>query len=184
MFRWLGGLLDRVCAVVFAQAPLFMQQYTQQLIGRTAELRMQVDAMRQAAGVSGKTLEQLIQKFIDSGDADFVRQGEVMLGMVQRWYNLSQALTEMEGSSVWTRLFTFSLHLNIDVFKSTLDHFTFGIPISAEGGIYALAGIVIGYLVFAIIRRAFRKMGAAFSRVFHWKKKEGEVRVESDSKIG
>lgn len=65
MFKWIGGLMDRACAVVgavvFAQAPLFMQQYSQQLIGRTAELKLQVDGMKQAANLSGKTLEQLTQ---------------------------------------------------------------------------------------------------------------------------
>ena len=164
MLPWLVGLLDRIFAVigaaVFVQAPLFMQQYTQQLIGRTEELRLQVDAMRRAAGISGKTLDQLLQKFADSGDADFVHQGDVMSGIVQRWYHLSEALTAMEDSSLWSRPLSFLYHLNTDVFKSTLAHFSFGLPISLEGGIYAFIGLMFGYLIFSLLK----KLCGKFSR--------------------
>lgn len=157
MIRWIGGLMDRVCAVagavIFAQAPLFMKQYTQQLISRESELGMQVEAMRNAAGISGKTLDQLIQKFLSNPDPDFIHQGEVMLALLGRWRNLSESLSAMQNSTIWERPFAFAFHLNAEVFSSTLANFTFGIPMTTEGGIYALAGIVVGYGIFAIIRK-------------------------------
>lgn len=170
MFRWLGGLMDRICAVagaiVCAQAPLFMKQYTQQLVGREAELRMQVDAMRNAAAISGKTLEQLINKFLTNPDADFAHQGEVMQNLVTRWHGLFDALNAMESSPFWERPFTFAYHLNTDIFKSTLSNFTFGIPMTVEGGIYAVAGIALGYGLFALVRSACRRLYCGLKAVW------------------
>jgi len=156
MFKWLGGLIDRFFAVIgaifFAQVPLFMQQYSQQLIGRTAELRFQVDAMRQIANTSGKTLGQLMQKFLENSDADVALQGEIMLTMVNRWHHLSEALAAMQESSIWTRPFVFLTHLDNDVFFSTFEQFKIGLPLTPEGGVYALVGIVLGYSIFSVLK--------------------------------
>jgi len=168
MLKWLAGLMDRafavVGAVIFAQLPLFMQQYTEQLIGRESELHMQVDAMRNAAAISGKNIDQYIKKFLDSSDHDFIRQGDIMQDIVNRWHSLSSALSAMEDSSAWSRPISFIYHLNTDIFTSTFKHFTFGIPISLEGGLFALIGIVVGYLTFALLRKLCNLIVHCFSK--------------------
>lgn len=159
MGKWLIGLLDRCFAVVgalfFAQAPLFMQEYTQQLVGRTDELNLQVNAMRQAASVSDKSLEQLIHKFLVNSDLDVVRQGEVMFSLVGRWQQLNDALTAMEQSTFWSRPFAFLYHLNGDAFASTFHHFKLGLPLTIEGGVYALIGMCLGYMIFIGLKKLF-----------------------------
>lgn len=160
MLRLLGGLMDRVCAaagaLLFSQAPLFMQQYTQQLVGREAELRLQMNGMQQTAAISGKTLEQLIQKFIDSPDSDFHRQGEMMQSLVSRWHHLSDALLAMQTSSTWTRPFEFFYYLDLDVARSTVKSFAFGLSFSSEGMTYALIGLMAGYLAFSVLRKLWQ----------------------------
>lgn len=162
MLKWLGGLLDRsfavAGAVVFAQAPLFMQQYTQQMIGRAAELNLQVDSLRKSAGLSGKTIEQLSQKFMANSDPDIMRQGEMMMATVGRWHNITDGLAAMQDSSIWGRPAAFLYHLNSEAFISTLHEFRMGLPLNMEGGVYALLGVVTGYLVFAIFRNIFRQI--------------------------
>lgn len=158
MLKCVGALFDRACAVigavVFAQLPLFISQYQHQLTGREAELRLQVDAMRQAAGLSGKTLVQFIKKFTSNSDADFILQGELMQSMVDRWHSLNEALSSLQGSTVIGRPFNFLMHLNAEAFSSTFKNYTFGLPLTIEGGIYALFGMVVGYLFFSGIRKA------------------------------
>ncbi|HEV8053032.1 MAG TPA: DUF2937 family protein [Parachlamydiaceae bacterium] len=162
MLKWLGGLLDRsfavVGAIVFAQAPLFMQQYTQQMVGRAAELSLQVDALRKSAGISGKTIEQLSQKFIENSDPDIMRQGELMLATIGRWHSITDGLTAMQESSIWSRPAAFIYHLNTEAFSSTLHQFKMGLPFNMEGGAYALLGVVAGYLIFAIFRNILRQI--------------------------
>ena len=111
MLNWVGGLFDRICAVIGAvlcgQAPLFMQQYAQQLVGREAELHAQVDAMRKAASLSGKTLQQFIAKFITNSDSDIVHQGQLMQKLVDRWQSFTDALSALQNSTVFERPFVF-----------------------------------------------------------------------------
>lgn len=170
MFKWIGGLIDRIFAaaggVLFSQAPLYMKQYAQQLSGHVAELRYQVDAMRQAATNSGKTLEQFIQKFVDSNDIDFVRQGDIMSAMVNRWYSITEALVALQDSSVFTRPFVFIKHMNWDIIKSTWSQYVFGIPLTLEGLIYAVLGIIFGFCVFFGIRKFFVALWLAIKAPF------------------
>jgi len=170
MIKWFGALFDRVCAaagaLVFAQAPLFMLQYEQQLTGRAAELLLQVDAMRNAASLSGKSLEQFISKFAQSNDVDFLRQGELMQSVVYRWQHLTETLNAMQSSSVIERPFIFLSNFNTDIAKSTLQHFKLGLPFTIEGGVYAFIGILAGYLLFAIIRKSLQVIGRGIIRAW------------------
>lgn len=135
------------------QIPLVIQQYVQNLTGREAELRIQVDAMRRMAESSGKSLTQFIQKFLSSTDTDFASQGRLMENMVDRWHYLTESFLALQNSSVFTRPFVFFLHADFDIFKSTLKNHSLGFPLSLEGAVYALIGLAVGYVLFSGIRR-------------------------------
>lgn len=170
MIKWISSLIDRIFAavggVLFSQAPLFMKQYAQQLSGHAAELRFQVDAMKQAASNSGKTLEQFIQKFTESNDVDFVRQGDIMSAMVNRWYSVTDALAALQDSSVFTRPFAFMRYSNWDIIKSTWSQYVFGLPFTLEGLVYAVIGIIVGFLIFYGIRKFFLSLWQAIKSPF------------------
>ena len=156
MFKWIGGLVDRVFAlvgaVIISQAPLFMDQYQQQLTGHIAELRIQVSVIQQAAKQSGKTVEQFVQKFLLSGDVDFVRQGEIIQEMIERLQSLSSAQQSVNTSTVFMKPFVFVRHMNWDVANSTAHKFIPGLAFSLEGLIYAFIGLILGYLFFRVIK--------------------------------
>lgn len=159
MFRWIGGILDRLFAVagalVFSQIPLFMQHYTQRLAGHAAELKIQVGNMIESASFTGKTLEQLIAKFISSGDLDFVRQGELMQQALVRYHKLTLALQNLEESTPLTRPFVFLSNMDWKIFHGTLDSYTLGITFSFEGGVYAILGVLLGVFVYRLLVYAF-----------------------------
>lgn len=167
MFKWFGGLLDRICAVAgalaFSQVPLFMQQYKQQLSGHVVELQLQVKAMRQAAMLTGKTLEQFIGKFSSSTDGDFARQGEIMHAMVLRWQALTDGFTALNEASTFSAPFVFLSHFNLEIAKETAGAFSPGIPLSLEGGVWAVIGIAAGYLLFYTVKRGLRAVWYIFS---------------------
>ena len=119
----------------------------QQLSGREAELHRQVNSMSYAAGISGKTLEQYIHKFIQNADPDFVMQGGIMQALVTRWHSTTDAMLALKNSSVVGRPWAFLSHLDAEVFQSTFQQYTFGIPFNAEGCLYALIGVFMGYLI-------------------------------------
>lgn len=155
MLKWIEGLLDRLFAVagalIFSQIPLFIQQYTQRLAGHVAELKLQVAQLMHAASFSGKTLEQLIAKFLASGDPDFVRQGEMMQQTVWRYDHLNTALQHLETSTSLSRSFVFLHQFDWKIAQGTLDSYAFGIVLNWEGGIYIVIGILSGILLYRFL---------------------------------
>ena len=168
MFRWCGKLIDRILvvtgALIFAQAPLFMQQYSHRLAGHVAELRYQLNQLRIVAENSGKSFEAYIQKFLDAGDADFVGQGELMQGMITRSNDLSQSLSAITEASPLTRPFAFLSNFDTDILQGTLQSFTIGVPLTLESGLYALVGILVGYGIYRILCRIVCTIGRLFRR--------------------
>ncbi len=156
IFTWMIKIIDRLftlaCALGFVQIPLFINEYMHQLVGRQAELRLYVEAMQKSAAISNKSLEQYINKFLQSADIDFIQQGNLMESMVERFSRISDALSSLQTASLGTRPFVFMSHLDSAIFQSTFKHFTIGVPFTWEGAIYAIVGVVIGYCLFSCLR--------------------------------
>lgn len=156
IIRLIGGIVDRLFALggalALSQAPLFVQQYKQQLMGRVEELNLQIHVLKEAARLSDKTLEQYIAKFVQNADPDFSRQGEIMQGMVVRWTNLNQGLHALNEANLWKKPLAFMHYYNEDVVQATWKHFEIGIPMNVEGAVYGLVGLAIGFFVFSLIK--------------------------------
>lgn len=173
MLKWVAGFFDRAFVVIgalaFSQAPVFFQQYTQHLSGHVAELKIQMANLTKAASLSGKSLQEYVQKFVGNQDVDFFNQGLLMQGMIDRYAELSNALTKIEGATVFSRPFVFLGSLNYDIAKNTAEHFQFGIPLNVEGAIYGMVGIGVGYVMFSLFRKIFRLFGSAARDLFRRK---------------
>lgn len=156
MYKWMIGLIDRMFAlfgaIACSQFPLFMQQYVKQLEGHAAELQHQVESLQIASAMTGKSLSQYVNKFLESGDGDFVLQGEIMQRMIERSHHFSQALIKLNEAPIYLKPMVFFQHLDLQIMKSTSRSFEMGIPLSLEGGAYALLGLFAGYGVFYILR--------------------------------
>lgn len=154
-----GKIIDRLCIVAGAflgsQIPQFMQQYTQRLAGHVAELHHLLEQLRKTASNSQKSLDQYVQKFVSSPDADFASQGAFMQGILQRWDELNQALVQLSQSPAWTRPFVFFKELQPDIAQSTFATFQPGINLNLEGLCYAGIGILIGWAFFQLISKCF-----------------------------
>lgn len=155
MVKWLYEFLGKACAVVGAaigvQMPMFMQQYTQQLAGRAAELQLHIDSVSKSAGLNGRSLTQYIQKFLESTDNDFAAQGHLLKGMVERFYALSDALLSFQSASVLSKPYLFFVHFDTEIAKNTWQYFQLGIPLTLEGLSYALSGMLLSGFLFSAI---------------------------------
>lgn len=168
MTYWLVSLLDRVFAVcgalICVQAPMFIQQYGHQLSGRVAELRLHINGMTNAAAQGHKTLPQFINHFLESGDSDFMRQGQLMQWSTERYEKLSEALNSLTHASVITKPFVFLRDLNWDIASTTFSDFQPGISFSLEGIVYCLFGIGFGYGLFYLLSKLIRAFYGLFKR--------------------
>lgn len=157
IFSFVGSLIDRLCVVAGAfigsQVPQFMQQYTQRLAGHVEALQKLIHQLHQIASLSQKTLEQYIQKFVDSGDPDFIQQGDFMQGILNRWQELHLALNNLTQSSIWLRPYYFLKDLQPDIAHSTLSSYQPGLSLTIEGLCYAGAGMILSWALYQIVSK-------------------------------
>lgn len=141
------GLLDRalcvIGAVIFSQAPEFMQQYLQRLGGHLDEARRQLRQFQETAAQSGLTLDGLIGRTGANADPAVARLGEVMTAARARVDTLEAAQSAIQHASLWTRPFVFLRHLDPAIARATAAIFKPAVPTTIEGLVYALLGMLV-----------------------------------------
>jgi hypothetical protein len=169
------GLLDRVLcvagAVIFSQAPEFMQQYLQRLEGHLDEAKLAVDRFRDAAAQSGMSLDQLMATAAQNPNPAIGRLGVVVQGAQARVEALSAADAALRGASAFTRPFVFLAHADWGIAHATFSIYRPAVPTTMEGAAYAALGMIVmlslyhgavkGPIVRRLRRRAVAREGAA-----------------------
>lgn len=149
-------ILDRVFvllgALFFMQAPQFIQDYLHVLYGHLAELTWQLDQMRSMSAKSGKTLTDLVAKFLKSTDPDIVFQGELLDKLLQREEAFTAAVNALTHASPFSKPFLFLRHASVDLIQETWKHFKIGLPITLEALGWGAMGFVFGYFIFSLLR--------------------------------
>jgi hypothetical protein len=163
--RLLDRILCVVGAVVFSQAPEFMQQYIQRLEGHLDEARLTLGKFREAAAQSGMTLTQLVAGAGQNPDPSMRKVGGVIQGAVERVDELSAADAALRGASIWTRPFVFAGHIDWGIARATWAIYRPAVPTTAEGFLYAGLGICIALALYygavrAPIAAHFRRKAA------------------------
>jgi hypothetical protein len=140
-------LFDRVLcvagAVLFSQAPEFMQQYLQRLEGHLDEARAELDNFRGAAAQAGMTLDQLISAAGRNADPAMARLAGVAQQTAARVDQLASADAALRGASIAARPFVFVAHADWGIARATLRIFRPAVPTTLEGLAYALVGVVV-----------------------------------------
>ena len=141
------SLIDRILcvlgAVLFSQGPEFMQQYLQRLGGHLEEARHQLAVFQQTAAQAGLSLDQFITKTAANSDAAVAKLGGVMSGAAERVATLQSAHESLLHASLWERPFIFLGHLDLGIARATGAVYQPAVPTTAEGIVYALAGMLV-----------------------------------------
>jgi Protein of unknown function (DUF2937) len=140
----LGGL---ALAVLLSQFPEYAQQYTQRLGGAVDELRTITTEFDSAATAAGLTRQQALAHYAQSPDSFLEGRGGSMTATFARYDQLSLTLAELRQAGPLQRLEHLPDYLDSDVGKRTLDDFQPALPETNEGLLYALAGLVLGYVI-------------------------------------
>lgn len=153
--RIFDSLIDRILcvlgAVLFSQGPEFMQQYLQRLGGHLAEARRQLAVFQSTAAQAGTSLEQFIRQTGANSDPGVARLGGVMTDAVERAGSLQSAHDALLQAAVWERPFVFLRHLDLEIARATGAIYQPAVPTTAEGLIYALAGMLVFLAVYHLV---------------------------------
>jgi hypothetical protein len=154
----LGRLFDRVLcvigAVIFSQAPEFMQQYLQRLGGHLDEARLTLSHFKDAAAQAGMTLNQLIASAGQNPDPSMRNIGGVVQGAATRVDQLAAADAALRGASAWSRPFVFLAHIDWGITRATWAIYRPAVPTTPEGFVYAAMGMIIALALFHLLVKA------------------------------
>jgi hypothetical protein len=141
-------LIDRLLcafgALLFSQAPEFMQQYLQRLGGRLDEAHRHFEDVRSVALQAGITVD-LHAQTLDSGSqglANLLRLSS------ERVEYLKIAELSLRNASVITRPFVFFRYLDLDTARGVLNVYKPAIPTTFEGLTYALVGMIFMLILY------------------------------------
>jgi DUF2937 family protein len=145
-FATCDGLIDRLLclagAVAISQFPEFFQQYAQRLGGHVDEARRQVAQYVEVARASNLTLDQFIQQTSANADAAVAKLGAVMAGAAERLHSLEASQNALTHASLFSRPWVFAQNFDATMAAATLHLFRPALPVTLEGLIYALIGML------------------------------------------
>lgn len=167
--RWLksifsagASLVDRLLcaigAVLFAQAPEFMQQYLQRLGGHLSEARRQLFHFEEIAKQAGKTVQELAAQYAANADPAVVSMGKVVNETELRVTALASAEAALRDASVWARPFVFLRDLDWEIARGTSSVYKAAVPTTLEGLLYGLVGVIVILVLYhGFVGPLFRK---------------------------
>ncbi|MDQ5979073.1 MAG: hypothetical protein QG602_2047 [Verrucomicrobiota bacterium] len=160
------SLTDRILCVVgaalFSQGPEFMQQYLQRLGGHLDEARRQLATFQKTADQAGLTLDQFISQTAANADSAVANLGGVMTDSDERVTALQTAHDALLQAALWERPFVFLRHLDTGIARATAGVYQPAVPTTAEGLIYAFAGMLFILALYHLgLKRLF---GLVFAR--------------------
>jgi len=173
--RWLKPLfsagetlIDRILcvvgAVVFSQAPEFMQQYLQRLGGHLAEARRQLAQFEEIARQAGRTVQELAAQYADNADPTVIGMGRLMSETETRVGVLSASEVALRDAPVWERPFVFLRQFDWEIAHGTAGVYKPAVPTTLEGALYALIGVFVILAIYhgmlaPMVRRICRGSG-------------------------
>jgi len=156
VFKFFDGIADRVCAVLGAvglsQFPQFFGQYRQRLGGHLDEARRIFEQYQKAAADAGLSLEDYVQEHLNATSEVFVSSGRVIESLVNRYYELEQSYLALTDSNIYSRWFVFIKEVDWEIAAGTWNNFVPGVPTTIEGLFYAIAGLLTGWGIYAVLK--------------------------------
>ena len=145
-------------AILFSQAPEFMQQYLQRLGGHLDEARLQLARFQRVAHDTGISLDQLIHQTSANPEPTVAKLGGVMREVAARVDELTAAQNALQHASIWTRPFVFFRHLDLGIAQGTWSIYQPAVPTTFEGLLYAIVGMLFLLTLYHFsVRRPVRR---------------------------
>ncbi|MDH3231614.1 MAG: DUF2937 family protein [Alphaproteobacteria bacterium] len=139
-----------------AQAPEFIQQYTQRLGGWRDAYAQQLADLDQRATEAGLSREDYIAALRTSDDLNAVREGEYLALLPGYQAALEKAYKDLSGAAPWTRALVFAEHYNTELATRVWRDYKPAVPTTAEGVAYGGAGFLAGWLAVALAGLPYR----------------------------
>lgn len=157
-------MLSRVLIIVVglaagaaaAQAPEFIQQYTQRLGGWRDAYAQQLADLDKRAKDAGLNREDYIAALQRSGDQNAVREGKYLALLPGYTAALQKAYKELSAAAPWMRTLVFAGHYNNELARRVWRDYKPAVPTNLEGAAYGAVGFLLGWLVVSVLGAPYR----------------------------
>lgn len=159
------------CGAVAAQAPEFIQQYTQRLGGWRDAYAKEISEFELRAKKLGQTREEYITALRTNQEAEARQEGDHWATQVIYLEALNTSYNDLAGASSLMRVFVFAEHYNAELASRTWGAYKPAVPTTAEGAAYGGAGFLAGWLVVFLggtpwrMRRKRREAAASETKI-------------------
>jgi hypothetical protein len=154
----LGRMLTMAMAllggILFSQAPEFAQQYRQRIGGALDELRAVITQFDTEANRNGLDRERALGVYSASPERFLHSQGDAMRHTFNRYENLEQQSRDLQEAQPLAKPFVILRNPDPDLIINAWHDFSPGVPITIAGIIWAVVGLIIGWLVAALFGTA------------------------------
>lgn len=147
--RLFSGLLSRIFAVVLAvsavQLPVYYAQYLQTLGGARQEASLRYQQLLSEAQSLQLTVEEFVVRHEQNGDPVFQASGRIHRSTLARYLRLDTAWRALTSATALQKPAMLLRFHDPDVAAGL--RFSPGLLLTPEAGAYALAGIVLAWLL-------------------------------------
>ena len=151
---WLFGRLDRlfgtivsaIAGLAASQTQAFILAYLQRLGGHRDEARLAYVKLQAGEFLPGTVLQS----------QERVAQERLADAFGRRADELSQAYNAIANAEVFERPLRFVTHMDRAIAEATLTAFTPSLPLDSASLVFALTGMVLGWLLYEIVKLPFR----------------------------
>jgi hypothetical protein len=153
-------------AILCSQFPAFEAYYETRLQARVAEVHKQVQLFKDAASASSLTLEDYIKLFEAQPLKPFQEGAKVMRKTLSRSQLLEQAWKKLISVHYPYKALVWIHQLDFELVSDTWSHYQWALVLNKESGIFAAAGLFIGYILHSsskiLIQKTLRSVTSRF----------------------
>lgn len=145
--RVFAAVLALFGAGTMSQAPEFTQQYRQALGGAVAELELIAQDFDGASARAGLSRDQALTQYRETDNAFLSERGRQIEGALNRYERLKVQAAALESAGPFERIWLVLREPDLRVVEGARARFEPAIPLTIAGGVMALVGAFLGWLI-------------------------------------
>ena len=157
--RLIRGIAALAGGALFSQFPGFYLAYLQRLGGRLDQARFQIVRIEEAARAEGYNIANYIAYFREHDGSEERHQGEIMIAQHADVEHLEAALIALGDASLLERPIRLVQHFDAAYARATLEEFELVLPLTAEGAVYMVLGLLFGFLLIRVAGDVLVRLG-------------------------
>lgn len=146
--------LGIVSGVGFSQFPEFSQQYLQRLGGAVEELATVVRDFDRSAATFGMSRHKALDEM--NGSPFLQRRQADLRRTISRYEELNEAYSALRYAGPFTRFYDLHFMFDEKILAGTWEDYRPAVPLTMEGGLFAVFGALFGASAASLISKLFR----------------------------